>query len=676
MYNEYKNGSKYTLYPVPDENPIEVNLPPVGWIKDRTGRMKQIGVYRRSKIFADCEWEIDPRWAQYKQWKAEEEKLKKSNPDYIHPKLVEFINDCWDYRIGGFWFYNNTEPTYITGHHWTYLSVIYLDDGKLPLYRWADLIFFYMWEFCKEHPKSFGMLQLAKRRDGKTFKAGTIAIDLTTSNPSFKAGIQSKTDDDAKEVFRKAIINPYKKLPYFFQVAKSNMQSNGKLPSNELRFIGSKSDDFDDELDSCIDYKPSLEVAYDGTRLGFYFADEVGKPQKIDINSRWDVVQFCLRESDGRITGKTIHTTTVEDMGGAADKLMKMWVNSDYHSIKEDVYQTGTGMFRLFIPAQYTLSIDRYGNPCIEESLKQIMSERKAKSNDARALASVIRKMPTNIKEAFQSDSTSCAFNPIILQKREDELKWSNGEMLYEVGNLYWKDDKEFGDVVFVANPNGRFKIAMHPHEQIRNGRIERFGMTMPANNAEFCAGIDPYDHKIKLEGNKSEGKLSKGAIVVLKKTSAMYPDELDEGVACLYLHRTENPEDFYMDAIKCLMYYGCEALIEINRTGFNLWLEKKALENYSAFLPTKSARGITASDKSNSQLAEYTDQYINNYCDKVNFIELIQDWLRFDVSDTTKFDAAMAFGYARMLRKVREERIANKAAITNITDVFKWYKK
>jgi len=676
MYNEYKNGSKYTLYPVPDEEPIEVNLPPVGWIKDRSGKMKQIGVYRRSKIFADCKWEIDQRWAQYRQWKSEEDKFKKANPDYIHPKLVEFINDCWDYRIGGFWFYNNTEPTYITGHHWFFLSSMNIEGGILPSYRSGDRDFYYFWEYCKWHPSCYGLLFLTMRRQGKSIKAGSIAIDLTTTNANFNTGIQSKTDADAKEFFRKAIVAPYKKLPYFFMVANSNLESSGKLPSSELRFISSKSGDFDDELDSKVDYKPSVEVAYDGSKLGLYIADEVGKPQNVDINSRWDVVQFCLRGFDGGLVGKTIHTTTVEDMGGAADKLMKMWVGSDIHSISEDKQQTSTGMFRFFLPAQYTLKVDDYGNALVEESLRTIMSERKAKEGSAQALASVIRKMPTNIKEAFQSDSTSCAFNPIILQKREDELKWSKGEMLYEVGNLYWKDDKEFGDVGFVANPNGRFKIAMHPHEQIRNGRIERFGMTMPANNAEYCAGIDPYDHKIKLDGHKSEGKLSKGAIVVLKKTSVMYPDDLDEGVACLYLHRTENPEDFYMDAIKCLMYYGCEALIEINRTGFNLWLEKKALENYSAFLPTKSARGITASDKSNSQLAEYTDQYINNYCDKVNFIELIQDWLRFDVSNTTVFDAAMAFGYARMLRKVREERIMNKTAITNINDLFKWYRK
>jgi len=123
-------------------------------------------------------------------------------------------------------------------------------------------------------------------------------------------------------------------------------------------------------------------------------------------------------------------------------------------------------------------------------------------------------------------------------------------------------------------------------------------------------------------------------------------------------------------------MYYGCEALVEINKTGFGTFLEKAALEHYSAMLPSKTTRGISATEKSNSQLAEYTDQYINNYCDKVNFIELIQDWLRFDVSDTTEFDAAMAFGYARMLRKLREQRIVNKTAISKIQDVLKWYKK
>ena len=675
MYQEYKNGSKYKLYPVPDEEPVEVNLPPVGWIRDRNGKMKSIGVYRRSKYFTDCYWERDNRWEEYRKWKDEEDKFKKSNPDFVHSKLVEFINDCWDYRMGGFWFYNNEEPTYITGHHWFFLSAMNIEGGKFPDYRLGDRDFYYYWEYCKLNPSCYGLLFLTMRRQGKSIKAGSIAIDLTTTNANFNTGIQSKTDGDAKEFFRKAIVAPYKKLPYFFTVSKSNMASNGQLPGTELRFISSKAGDYDDELDSKIDFKPSLEVAYDGSKLGFYIADEVGKPQNVDINTRWDVVQFCLRGFDGSLVGKTIHTTTVEDMGGAADKLMKMWVGSDVHSINEEKLQTSTGMFRYFLPAQYTLKVDKYGNPDIEGSLKQIMSERKAKANDPRALASVIRKMPTNIKEAFQSDSTTCAFNPIFLTKREDELKWSNGEMLYERGNFYWKDDVEFGDVDFVPNPNGKFKVAIHPDKNIRNGKIERFGIKVPANTAEFCAGIDPYDHKIKLEGKKSEGKLSKGSIVVLKKTSALYPSPMDEGVACFYLHRTEDPEEFYKDALKCLIYYGCEALIEINRSGFNLWLERNGFIAYSAMLPSKQQRGISATEKSNSQLAEYTDQYINNYVDKVNFIELIEDWLRFDVSNTTDFDAAMAFGYARMLRKVREERVVNKTEIKTITDVFRWYR-
>jgi hypothetical protein len=668
MYNPIQNGSSVFIKPVPDEKPVECYIPPVGYIQDETGKLIKIGVARRSNIFADCYWEIDKRWSLYKQWKAEEDSFKKGNPDFQHSELTKFINDCWRYRLGGFWFYNNDEPTYITGHYWYYLSVYYMETGKLPEYRNSDKLFFYFWQYCKECPHSYGMLYLTMRRQGKSSKAGAIALDMTSSNASYNSGIQSKTDDDAKSLFRKNIIAPYRKFPYFFQVAKSNIATNGKVPEKELRFIGNKSDEIDDELDSKVDFKPSLAVAYDGSRLGFYIADEVGKPQNVDINQRWDIVQFCLRDFDGSIIGKTIHTTTVEDMGGAAEKLMNMWQNSDVHSITEEKKQTGTGMFRFFLPAQESLDVDKYGNPLVEQSMQKILSERKAKENDSRALASVIRKMPTTIKEAFQSDSENCAFNPIILTKREDELKWTN-DGLYETGNFYWEDEEEFGKVKFVENPNGRFKIAYHPDESIRNAHILKFGTRMPLNNAEFAAGVDTFDHKLK------EGVMSKGAIVVIKKTSPMHPSLLDEGVACMYKHRPENPEDFYMDVVKCLLYYGCEALIEVNKPALQYFLDKKGLEHYSALLPSKNQRGISASTQSNSYLADITDQYINNYCDKVNFIDLIQEWKAFDVGNTTKSDVAMAFGYARMLCKVKEEKLQNKAKITNIKQIISWYK-
>ena len=668
MFYPIEKGSIELVYPVPDEKPVECHIPPVGYIHSYDGKLIKVGVYRKSKLFNDCVWEIDPRWHKYKAWKAEEDKYKKQNPDFQHAELTEFINDCWKYRVGGFWFYNNDKPTYITGHYWMFLSVITMEKGELPEYRNSDRLFFYFWQYCKECPYSYGMLYLTMRRQGKSYKAGSVALDCTTITPSFNAGIQSKTDDDAKSAFRKVIIAPYRKFPYFFQVAKSNLTSTGKVPEKELRFIGNKSDEIDDELDSKIDYKPSLAVSYDGSRLGFYFADEVGKPQNVDINERWDIVQFCLRDFDGSIIGKTIHTTTVEDMGGAAEKLMVMWKNSDVHSINEEKTQTGTGMFRFFLPAHESLVVDKFGNPMREESIQRILSERKAKENDSRALASVIRKMPMNIREAFQSDSTNCAFNPTILNKCEENLRWS--EKLYEVGNLYWVDDVEYGDVHFVPNPNGKFKIAYHPPEEIRNAKITKLNSTMPANNAEFVGGIDTFDHKLK------EGRLSKGALVICKKTSSVYPSDIDEGVACLYLNRPEDPEVFYKDVAMALRYYGCEALIEVNKPALMYFLERIGFEHYAAMLPNKTTRGISASTQSNTYLADVTDQFINNFADTIRFIELIDEWKEFDASDTTKYDAAMAFGYARMLIKYRQEKVKKSIGIKDVKELLSFYKK
>lgn len=649
---------------------LECILPPEGYVVDyKNGNLKRIGIYKRANNFSNCYWEIDPRWEKYQSWKKEEDAIRQKTPNFVHKELAEFISDMWTFRMGGFWFYNNTTPTYITGKHWFYLSCIHIDVGR-PSYRDADREFFYFWDYVCEDPACYGGVLVTKRRSGKTYIGGSIALEETTRKMKFNSGIQSKTDPDAKGVFRKAIIAPYRKMPYFFKPEKSNMESNGKMPAGELRFIGSGSDDADDELDSLIDFKPSTEVAYDGTKLGYYFADEVGKPQNVNVNVRWDVVLFCLRDSDGSIIGKTLHTTTVEDMGGSSRDFFEMWDGSNQENKING--RTVTGMYRFFISGAKVRCLDKYGVADVDKATKSILREREAVSSNPRALSSLIRKDPLNVKEAFQTDSESCAYDTTALNEREDILKWS--PPMYEVGNLHWVNNEQDGDVEFIPNPNGRFKIAYHPLEHQKNAQIFKGNRFMPANNASFKAGVDTYDTKFTETPNGSK-KLSLGSIVVMKGEDPMAPSIVDNGAACLYLHRPLDPDVFYEDVIKCLKYYGCEALIETNKAGLSRHMEKRGYDLYSALLPNKTQRGIYAGAASNIFISELNDQYISGTrCEKIVFVELIEQWKEFNSDNTTDYDAAMAFGYALMLMNYRHKKAKGKEVQRDVREFLSFW--
>jgi hypothetical protein len=191
------------------------------------------------------------------------EELEKNQ--FHYREEIEFIKRQWNYRLNGYWIFINGKPTYLTGWHWFYCSWWNIDIG-LPKYRSRDWKFFHAamycytttmavykfrlpWEddykyfshkdkaaqWCKDAvldykiiEEGFWEVDFGKRtivgfnypkfrREGATFKAEDINYCMTTVAKNIQSGIQSMTDGDSKKVYLKAILNPWKKLPFFFK---------------------------------------------------------------------------------------------------------------------------------------------------------------------------------------------------------------------------------------------------------------------------------------------------------------------------------------------------------------------------------------------------------------------------------------------------------------------------
>ena len=93
-----------------------------------------------------------------------------SYPDEFKSKWEGYIDEEFNRRENGHWFYNKGIPTYITGTHYMYLQWSKIDVGH-PDYREANRIFFIFWEACKADRRSYGMCYLKNRRSGFSFMA-------------------------------------------------------------------------------------------------------------------------------------------------------------------------------------------------------------------------------------------------------------------------------------------------------------------------------------------------------------------------------------------------------------------------------------------------------------------------------------------------------------------------
>ncbi len=664
MFSKIEGGS------VLDVQGLKCNLPPKGKVYNKfTSQVEARDIISRSHKKKEQYWERQglPEW-----WKKREQveaDRMKIDPEYFDPEMNKFIEREWDRRINGVWFMNNGEPTYITGLHYMYLNWWKIDVGY-PKFRVTDQEYFYFLQYCIEDPECIGMFEITKRRFGKSYRAGVFLYEYVSRAFNSKGGIQSKTDKDAGSLFQRALIYPFKNLPSFFRPdydKNSTLKKDITFVKTPTRGKASSFTDGDDELNSVIDYRSSDKVSYDGEKLYRYVGDEVGKTESVDVYDRHNVNFYCFVDDEGKIIGKGLYTSTIEEMeaGGAQAKML--WDDSD-HTQKGGFKRTRSGLYRFFMPAHRTRYFNEYGIPDEDKALEEILEERKSLASSPRALSSKIRKEPLSAEEAFRVDGDKCLYNAMKLNDRLDRLSWMKNYRTR--GNLVWKDGVRDGKVVWEPSESGRFYASWLPKDWDADCNLVRKRGTSytPLNTSRFVIGVDPFDHS----GTNDSRRSKASAMILRKRNSAEVDDGYQRSFVMMYLDRPQTAQIFYEDMIKACVYFGCQMLFENNKIGIMHYFNDRGYSDFLMWLPGKANPGMAASTQSHQELAEETELYIEEEVEKVHHPELIKDWLEFNINDTQKFDAAMAAGYAL----IADKRLVSKQKSDTVLDLNKYFPK
>jgi hypothetical protein len=428
MYWEIPQGKSINI------QGLECKIPPEGFVYNIvSGKLEARDVYKRSEVPEEQYWERIPLPIWYKdtikRWESYDRKKKEDDPEFFDEQLEDFKAQEWDRRLNGFWFMNKGVATYITGMHYLFMQWWSIDIGY-PKFRIIDLEYFYFLQYVIEDPNCYGMLEVCKRRNGKTYRAGVFIYEYITRTKTTNAGIQSKTGPDAKKLFGKAVVGPFKKLPKFFRPEYD--MSLGVTPKTEIRFQqtnvrGKKAEDYleREELNSLIDFQSADVMAYDGQKLHRKFDDEFCKTVECNIYERHEVTRFCLVDDEGNIIGKVLYSSTVEklktDREGVQEGAKLLWDESNQLDIQENG-QTKSGCYRFFIGAHRSRNIDVYGFPDEEKSKQQILANWEAVKNNPQAYSARKRKEPLTINDAFGIDADTCVFNAENIEKRTNEL--------------------------------------------------------------------------------------------------------------------------------------------------------------------------------------------------------------------------------------------------------------
>lgn len=578
----------------------------------------------------------------------------------------KLIEREWSRRVNGYWFYNNGKIEYITGIHYFYLAHWKIDIG-LPKFVDADRDYFYLWDKCYKDDDCYGLIYIANRREGKTYKATATLYEKISRTLEANGGIQSKTGPDAKKVFRK-LVRSWKKLPDFFKPVDSGDTS----PTTSLKFeepshrnLKGQKKTYRKVLNSEIDYESAKEESYDGLKLLMYVGDEVGKTVDANVYERWMIVKECLVVGQ-RIVGKALLTTTVEEMekkGGMNCKLI--WEDSDPENL-DGTGRTISGLRRYFKPAYYGLEgfVDEYGISQVDEAKDYLERRRQGKSGNS--LLSEKRKYPFLIDEAFIIQGGD---SPFDINKCNDQISFNDDANIMPVrGNFIWQDGERDSSVLWKPDENGKWYVTWHPNADERN-RVQNFENNRKPVPSGIVAGLDPFDHKMT-----TDKRMSNAACYAFRKSNPMDPQNSNMFIS-QYLCRPESPNILYEDMIKQCVYYGHLLLVENNKPGVINYFRQRGYEGYLMTRPAQThtkfslanqrevgipLTGEAARDVLIEHLTAYIYEFIGYHDDSMkigrcDFRDLLRDWIEFDPSKWTKYDAVVASGLAIIASKVKE---------------------
>lgn len=660
MYLEIPQGSCRNI------QGIDCWIPPEGYVWNIVSKQLEYrGIYKRSEIPEEQYWERMqlPVWYKdtMKRWEMYERKKKDYDPEFYDEELEKFKLQEWDKRLNGTWFMNynpsakQSEAVYLPGPYYMLLQWWPIDIG-FAKFTMPHLKKFYFLQCCIEDPFCIGMIEVTKRRFLKTFIGGLFVTEYPSRTKMTNGAIQSKTGNDGKKVFGKAVVQPFKRLPRFFRPEYD--MSLGVTPKTEMRFQqtnvrGKKAEENidKDELGSMIDYGSADPVHYDGQKVHRYFCDEWGKTLEANVFDRHEVIRYCLLDEEGRIIGKALYSTTVEklesDKDGVQEAAKQLWDASDQLR-KGANGMTESGLYRFFQTADESKNIDIYGYPDVEKTIKDILADRETVKNSIRALSARMRKEPRTIEEAFSYDAEKCVFNVLNIGNRKKFLRENpipKRRILFyrdlQTQDVKWRDvNRGDGDFFWEVSPD--FDLNPQQDSYGYDGKI-RF----PKNTESGVISVDSYSNS---QGGRKYGS----------KASAFYGDrKLFKVTAHLYGRPREKAE-LHNQVMLCAEFRGVQSWYEHSADDYLGFFRERGRVRYLGKYPLglidpvkiKQAGeqgperfyGTPITPYSLTKQLDNGIAYFEHHCDSIDFEEILDNAIPFDPYNRTESDVLVSF--------------------------------
>lgn len=646
------------------------------------------------------------------------------NKKWTDEKKIAFVKRELTRRRDGIWFYNNGEPTYITGSHYFFLVYYKVPVEKLgmtyPLFRRYQKELFYFLDLVDKDKYCEGAAISKPRRVGCTAMINSDIMNLSMLRSDKLFSIQNKKLDEAQRY-------NYAPIKYNIEHHPSIKLSNGKeifipkignLLNRRMKWgiaVRDKDSNSQEELNNQIYIVPTVQNADDGGQAHRLIRDEPSKyDAKINISTMLAILRPVAQTGTEQV-GKILFfcTSDVEDTPNF-EEWKKIIYGSDY-TLREK-RKTKTGLYKYFISARYSVAgevVDENDNEvqlfnifgeCDEDLAIEWVEDKKrdARLNgDLKTLQEIRRNYPIFEADAFDSGLGSACFDVARLSAQLYEIEKKEKKVLsgielpfYTIGDFIWVViDRE---VIFVPNPYGHWWVYHLPTDLWKNkNSIDRYNFLCPDDTSPYLWSCDPFAYREMVMGG------SKGGIVIGSSIDSSLPG-MGGILHARYNHRPNNPNDFLEEVRKAIIFYSASGLPENNKE----WVAMHLLEGkddknnnrfrYGRFMliyengkfrrwrPGDKIAGINNQQKSIEAYVRDCAIYLREPKNETEFDylktiwdkETIKQLMVFNPTDTTKTDLAVTFEMYTMVLKNFNRIVQQDNGILTQSQIIKsWFR-
>lgn len=580
----------------------------------------------------------------------------------------EFVNKIRDYWRNGLWFFNNGEPTYITGLHFDFLSLHTFSTiethDKRPRFYQSQLDDFYFRDLTWKDPKCFGRVFFKCRRYGCTLQEMAEIYYRATEDFGRQVGVMSNEWTKTLTSIFRPLVSSMMKRPKYMR-AEYYKPSN-RVPKKELLFssgIVSEEDENGEYAKECLEGwitpKPTTTAAFDGDKLAYGCFDEAFKWITTSPKETIAVHRKSI-EVGGRPVGKLSVLSTVGDSDtyeAAVRDAVEIYHDSDPEVLDANG-MTKSGLYRYFISGIYMMNethADKYGYLDKDLALEEIMNTRAKFQVGTKDYIFECRRVPLSIAEALSSTTFNNIFDKERIEKRLTILrKTPRDKMPYAEGSF---EEDNIGIVHWVPDSNGGpWKVAQLPLMNKSVDFSNRWEKDFDGNlqllpGVEGAIGYDPVRIAVS---DASSGTLSNACIIAGQKFDYRGNGGANRYCA-MYLHRPEDPDTPTYESYKCAKFYGWPVMIERNVEGARKWYRSTEI-NASGFMMVgdDGIPGTLIHGRNNAvnNLVDIFQKYIQkplpisndiDWLMEIPFERLLLDMKEFNPKKTTLYDAMMA---------------------------------